>query len=482
MLKDFSRLSPASRRFFGFSPWLFIGIAAIFGIAITIMAAGNVRREKEYMTQNLTDRAESLIWALEAGARTWMGMHSGGNRQLQPLVEETAKRPGVVFLAVTDMRGEILAHSDPQQIGARIAQDLLPSQDVTSTIAWRLRSRDGETIFEVYRLFSPFSPPHHARGEGRRGMRGGPRMMPDRTTPDRIIFVGLDQQPFEDALADDFKNTLLSAALVAALALAGFVSLFWAHNYRHSRRLLKDARAFASEQARRNENLTSLGNLAAGVAHEIRNPLSTIKVLATYLAKTFPPGGSEENAAKTMVAETDRLNRVVTELLEFARPGALKLSETDVHETVARALRLAEADIKAKNIVVRLEEDPAIPRVSINPERFIQALLNVFLNAVQAMEPGGELRVACRLQAGGDSFRVVISDTGKGIPEEALESIFTPYFTTKASGTGLGLAIVQQVVESHGGSITAQSRPGTGSAFTMTLPVKAREIPCLQQQ
>lgn len=596
-----------SKKLFGFSPWLVVGMALILGIAITVLAIRNTQREKGYMTQNLLDRAEALIWALEAGSRTGMGMRSGENRLLQPLVEETAKQPGIIFMAVTDTKGTILAHSDQKKVGSRLEPDLLP-RSATARPAWRLRERDGGSIFEVYRLFSPFGEAHHSPNTARDccdfhavnslnqgarhgwsrwgGMRGGRWGQGQQTTPtvpktdNRIVFVGLDQEPFIEALAEDYRNSFLSAALVAAIALAGFVSLFWAHSYRNSRRQLKDTKALASEvvsnlplglltsdpngkvgvvnevaltmlglnrhevigtrlrdvqgldwdsltkslilsgkvvemdtvlmlpgerqlpislsaaemrnedglflghlfimrdtaemkrlqaQVRRNDRLTALGNLAAGVAHEIRNPLSTIKVLATYLAKTLAPGGNEEETAKSMIEEIDRLNRVVSELLDFARPGAVALSTTDLNEVVARALRLAEADLKSKNIQVRFNENPALCAVPMNQERFIQALLNLLLNAVQSMERNGKLTITAKVGVD-DTYSLEIADTGEGMSEEVQAHIFTPYYTTKSSGTGLGLAIVHQIIEGHGGSVSVKSSPGSGSVFTITLP------------
>jgi two-component system sensor histidine kinase HydH len=226
-------------------------------------------------------------------------------------------------------------------------------------------------------------------------------------------------------------------------------------------------------EAQRNERLTALGHLAAGVAHEIRNPLSTIKGVAVYMAKRMPPGGREEEAAGTLIAEVDRLDRVVSELLEFARPGVLSTAECTLRELVDRALRLADADLKAKRIAVTVDEEPEFPPVSVNGERLTQALLNLFLNAVQVMEAGGELRVAFRLLPAGD-FSITVGDTGPGIPEDVQRSLFTPYFTTKAGGTGLGLAIVHQIVEGHGGTIRVANAPGSGAEFTITLPVDGR--------
>ena len=222
--------------------------------------------------------------------------------------------------------------------------------------------------------------------------------------------------------------------------------------------------------AQRNDRLAALGHLAAGVAHEIRNPLSTIKGVALYIAKRMPLGGREEEAAQRMIDEVERLDRVVSELLEFARPGSFETVQADLGEVIGRALRLAEADLKAKNIAVVFEMEPGFPLVRISTERLTQALLNLFLNAVQAMDHGGTLRVSTRALPEG-LFSITVADTGPGIPVEIQASIFTPYFTTKSSGTGLGLAIVYQIAEGHGGRVSVGNAPGH-AVFQRVAPVR----------
>lgn len=221
------------------------------------------------------------------------------------------------------------------------------------------------------------------------------------------------------------------------------------------------------EQVRRNERLTALGSLAAGVAHEIRNPLSSIKGFATYLSGKVQ--GQDQEAARAMVQETDRLNRVVTELLEFARPARMQRKDVDVNQLVERALRLIRADTEAKGIRVVFTPDKALPHALLDAERLTQALLNLFLNAVQAMDPGGVLHITAVLEQGRIALR--IADTGCGMPEDLLPGIFNPYFTTKTSGTGLGLAIVHRIIEAHGGEVKVESRVGQGTVFTLLLPV-----------
>ena len=225
------------------------------------------------------------------------------------------------------------------------------------------------------------------------------------------------------------------------------------------------------EEVRRKEKLAVLGSLAAGVAHEIRNPLSSIKGFAKYFEGHCAEGSEGRELAAVMAKEVDRLNRVITELLDFARPSDLKTRPTDINDLVEHSLRLIRQDAEGKNIRIEFHRDTRLPLVAIDPDRFTQALLNLYLNAIQAMENGGRLSVRAAFDSR-EGIRIAVEDTGKGIPAESLGNIFNPYFTTKSSGTGLGLAIVQKVVEAHRGEIKVNSTPGRGTAFQILVPAR----------
>jgi two-component system sensor histidine kinase HydH len=210
-----------------------------------------------------------------------------------------------------------------------------------------------------------------------------------------------------------------------------------------------------------------MGTLAAGVAHEIRNPLSSIKGFATYFRAKFEPGSRDRELAEVMIGEADRLNRVVSELLELTRPTELRLADTDPAELLSHALNLVEGDCRSKGIAVRTGFAGA-PRVPLDADRMLQAVLNLLLNAVQAMPDGGVLTVSA--QAVRDRLELRVADTGRGIPRQDLERVFDPYFTTRNQGTGLGLATVRTIVEAHGGRVRIASEPGRGTEVTLDLP------------
>jgi two-component system sensor histidine kinase HydH len=228
------------------------------------------------------------------------------------------------------------------------------------------------------------------------------------------------------------------------------------------------------DTVRRQEKLAAMGGLAAGVAHEVRNPLSSIKALATFFAGQFDSGSQSHDAAQIMVQEVDRLNRVITELLEFSRPTDLKRRASDIGSLVSRSIQLVQQDAANKRIEIQVNTEDDLCRAWIDPDRLSQCLLNLYLNAIQAMETGGILTVNCTTGDAGH-FGIQVGDTGHGIPPDQLKRIFDPYYTTKSKGTGLGLAIVHKIIEDHGGHIQVYSDIGKGTKFVISIPCEYRE-------
>jgi two-component system sensor histidine kinase HydH len=224
----------------------------------------------------------------------------------------------------------------------------------------------------------------------------------------------------------------------------------------------------------RSQRLASVGRLAAGVAHEIRNPLSSIKGFATYFRERYPEAPQDQKTADIMISEVDRLNRVVGQLLEFARPVPVSPRLTSLKELVNDSVRLIEQKAKEKQITVKTIINARLEQAMIDPDRINQVLLNIYLNAVESMDPAGELAVELSADAEGRHLEMKVSDTGCGIPVEHVSRIFDPYFTTKSTGTGLGLAIAHNTVEAMGGKINVSSRPEEGTTFTLILPVKEK--------
>jgi two-component system sensor histidine kinase HydH len=220
----------------------------------------------------------------------------------------------------------------------------------------------------------------------------------------------------------------------------------------------------------RSERLASIGRLAAGVAHEIRNPLSSIKGFATYFGERYHDVPEDRKTAEIMIQEVERLNRVIGQLLEFSRPLNIQKKPTSLQALIQLCLKMIEREAHEKGIETRLSAPDGAKKVQVDPDRFKQVFLNLMLNAVEAMETGGTLSVELGRDAETDGILITISDTGAGIREPDLARIFDPYFTTKSSGTGLGLAIVHNIVEAHHGKVTIESRSGSGTTASILLP------------
>lgn len=219
-----------------------------------------------------------------------------------------------------------------------------------------------------------------------------------------------------------------------------------------------------------NKRLAAIGRLAAGVAHEIRNPLSSIKGYATFFKEIFEKESENYNIADVMIKEVDRLNRVVSELVELAKPIQMSKKPIMVQEIIKESIKLIENEAKNKHILIDMDMDDKINDIHADKDRLKQVFLNLFLNAIQSMEYSGKLSIQLTRNTISNMILIRISDTGSGIKKEDLSAIFEPYYTTKLSGTGLGLAIVNNIIKAHNGKISVDSKPGGGTAFTILLP------------
>ena len=236
------------------------------------------------------------------------------------------------------------------------------------------------------------------------------------------------------------------------------------------------------EQVRRSDRLAALGVLAAGMAHEVRNPLVGVRAAAQLMEDEpgFPPSLQEYTGI--IIREVDRLNRLVGDLLAFAGRRPLRIQSCNVNQVVEEALSLEESMLQAGGITVLRRYDPAVPAVAADPERLLQVFLNLIRNGAEAMAGhAGELQLRTRFerlapQCGGRAAAVVeIGDRGPGILPDIQAQVFNPFFTTKDGGTGLGLPISLRIVEEHRGAIEVQSQVGQGTTFRVLLPITPEE-------
>ncbi|MBC2702962.1 ATP-binding protein [Desulfobacula sp.] len=225
------------------------------------------------------------------------------------------------------------------------------------------------------------------------------------------------------------------------------------------------------KQVETNKRLAAIGNLAAGVAHEIRNPLSSIKGFATYFGKRYEDNAADKETARIMVKEVERINRSVTQLLEFSKPMAIEKKQVDINELITHSLRLVHHDLDQKTIETKVNIDTEKTVIHTDPDRMNQVFLNLYINAIDALGDRGKLEIQVQDAVEDGRIEIRIMDNGIGIDKASLDLIFDPYFTTRPSGTGLGLSIVHRIIENLNGSIRVESKKGKGTCFIINLPV-----------
>ncbi len=231
----------------------------------------------------------------------------------------------------------------------------------------------------------------------------------------------------------------------------------------------------AREELARAEKLAAIGELAAGVAHEINNPMAIIRGNAELLQMAVPEKTPIREEVDIIARQVGRVDRIVANLLKFARRERKQLTMTDLNLMLDEILGQVGHQVPLTGIEVKREFDPELPRIDGDPDQLRQVFTNLVLNAIHAMADGGTLTISTRADREAGSCAVVVSDTGIGIPPENLEQIFNPFFTTKANGTGLGLSVSYGIVRDHGGKIEVTSEPGKGSAFRVTLSLVQRK-------
>jgi PAS domain S-box-containing protein len=216
------------------------------------------------------------------------------------------------------------------------------------------------------------------------------------------------------------------------------------------------------------ERLAAVGELAAMVAHEVRNPLAGIRGGCEILLEGYPAGEAKHDIGEEIIRQVDRLNRTVHDLLAFARPKAADPVPTDLHALMDRVIGNLRQDPATQGVTVERSYDPAFPIVAVDARQIEQVLINLLQNAFQAIGHRGTVSLATR--ANGDRVEIAVRDSGAGIAQDKMEHIFKPFFTTRSQGSGLGLAIVKKIVEAHGGAIRVESPPSGGALFTVALP------------
>jgi signal transduction histidine kinase len=373
---------------------------------------------------------------------------------LQPLIQDLGKQPGIVEVSLLDRDSTVVASSDVPTIG-RQEQNAYVQETLTSG-AMRSRRQSCGSDCEVVEVVKPFILEQKQVG---------------------LIRLGLSTAGLADVTRQAQRGILRYSLGLLAVGVVGAVAIFWIQARHLAERQRLEA-AVAHEQ-----RLSAMGNLAAGVAHEIKNPLNAISMGVQRLRMEFAPAVPEarqEYARFTRIieAEVSRLNTIVNQFLTLARPIRLTLADEPLAPVLKELLALLSPQASAQGVSLVEELQLGDTRAPVDRQQLTQAIMNVLLNAIQAMPKGGTLTVRAEVigppagsaTASGTVARIVITDTGSGIPPENLDRIFEPYFSTKEGGTGLGLALTHRIILEHRGSIQAGNEPGGGARFVIDLP------------
>jgi two-component system sensor histidine kinase HydH len=217
------------------------------------------------------------------------------------------------------------------------------------------------------------------------------------------------------------------------------------------------------------EKFAALGRLSAGVAHEIRNPLNSIRGFIQYFQSKLALDEEDYKYTDIMLTEVDRLNRVISKLLAYSKPREPRLSIRSVDDVVDHCIRVVEREAQNAGVLItKVTSEKDVPLTLMDTDQMMQVFLNILINAVESSPKGGQVRVYYNIHDDG-TLSVIVEDSGEGIPSENMDKLFDPFFTTKRKGTGLGLAIVKSIVESHDGDINVESEVGKGTKLIITL-------------
>ncbi len=372
---------------------------------------------------------------------------------LGTILRDIGLREGIRYVALQDTLGIVAASGGIREM-TRITDDPFLREAFRGRSDTRMIETGEERILEVVR---PLTVDDTALGLLRIGL--------STATVDAIRSRALRQ----------FLILMIAAAFSGAFLV---VYVVLRQNYQlldaEHDRILAEVRLM-EEERRRSERLTSMGRLAGGVAHEIRNPLNAVSIIAQRLKAEFTPVENRDEYVSlltTVRSEIARIGAIVEAFLRYARPPKLQFTRVRLGETAEEAAQIIAEQARLHRVSLHLEIDSKL-ECRCDPDQFKQALLNIMLNAMEAINADGGITVRARREHRGVVLEV--ADSGPGIPDEVIPSIFDPYFTTKDSGTGLGLSEVHRIITSHGGSVRAGNIPGEGAVFTIFLPDEVKE-------
>jgi len=469
---------------------VFLSVAISYLAAVGSLTYLTIRSHRSLLLEQMTERARTGINLMELSVAN--RLYRLDVFQLETIAREAKALPDVEYVYIYDAKGRIVGdfHEDRRQLFAKFTDEL--GQRINKSDKTLVQINSGKGILDI-------SKPVYLNREKLGGIR-----------------LGLNLNPlFDEMHAITIKAVVISAVIFLVGLLAIFIitrrfirpieTLTLAANRiekgdlqyrvnivrddeigtlaaafdRMADRLMQRERELKQSQTtlRRADRLSSLGLLTAGLAHEIRNPLVAIRTFTQLLPERYDDPEFRNGFQGLALKEVDRICGLINDLLSFARPSKPNVAPENISDVVENIARILESQAKEKNVEITREFDLRVPKVWIDKEQMKQVFMNLILNAIQAMKGGGSIVISTRISARNNDelikecVQVEIRDTGVGIPEENLEHIFDPFFTSKDEGSGLGLAVSHQIVQEHGGFLTVESTVGKGTTFFVHVPV-----------
>jgi signal transduction histidine kinase len=399
------------------------------------------------------------VFGVAIGARSFPGIiavHANADYVLnfdkemgvQTQIENLGRQSNSEFVSFLDSNLNVVAHTDRDRIGQQEKEPLVLRAKVDGQLFSQIvESRGGKRYFEVVKPV--------ALDESNLG----------------FLKIGLSLGSMEVAWHNSLRAIITLGLAIIAAGILGMAAILY-----NQQSHMQEVKALEIEVLHR-ERLSALGNLAATVAHEIRNPLNAISMGLQRLKVEFQPTDDQEQYSRVtelMLGEVHRLNSIVEQFLSLARPLEIKHEALRVQDVLNELATLVEGEAQQSKVQIRVVAPLTLPPLKADREYLRQTLLNLILNGLQAMPEGGTLTLKANMSNG--NFLISVTDTGVGIAPENRTRIFEPYFTTKAKGSGLGLAIAHRIIEAHGGTITVFSETDQGCCFQICLPLDRTEV------
>lgn len=476
----------------------------LFSVALGAITFLHIHREHQYITTSSRSAAELVLSVIEKSVAS--AMAAGKSKDVQAIFARVERDPLLQGVRIFHPEGRILNSADPAEIGQRVNNYDLATYRRGETHA-TFAGPEGEILGVVRPIYfeNRCSGCHDAEENviGVLNVDYSLASMNDQMINSSQFFV-LSMLGMIVLLTSGVSLLIHRLVCRPLKAMTGKMAqvekgdltpefntnrrdevgrLMWSFNSMVDRlqRADEELKTWHRQQMERVDRLASVGEMSAGIAHEIKNPLAAISGAITVLASDFPAEDSRREVIGKVLDQIARLDKAATDLLYFGKPGKPSFDLVDTNELLKKTLFFVAQHPEARNVHQVKEFTRNLPPVLVDEKQLQQVFFNVIINAIQAMDEGGTLLLQTELvnREGKDVVRVLVGDSGPGIPPEALEKIFAPFFTTKNQGTGLGLAICRQLMEQQGGTIRVASRIGDGTRVSIELPVS--QMPELTQ-